>query len=123
MNNDEWCLFDGEAERYEYEVMRELYEEEVKSGVKMSEEFILEERKEAEMMSEEFNCAECGDAIDVPRAKAGYVVCKECGESAALSARKKWTVVQEYGKGGYQFVTPESAATTLKQTNQKQPRD
>jgi hypothetical protein len=70
-----------------------------------------------------FNCAECGDAIDMRRAKAGYVTCMGCGDCEASQDRKSWCVVQEYGKGGYQFVTKESAHKTLKQTNQKQPRD
>jgi hypothetical protein len=30
--------------------------------------------------------------------------------------------VQEYGKGNYQLVTPQSAKTTLRQTNQKELR-
>jgi hypothetical protein len=42
-----------------------------------------------------------------------------CGEKAARAERKGWTVVQEYQKGGYMFVTADSALNTLKQTNQK----
>jgi hypothetical protein len=42
-----------------------------------------------------------------------------CGEKAARQERKSWTVVQEYQKGGYMFVTADSAHNTLKQTNQK----
>jgi len=74
-------------------------------------------------MSDLFNCAECGDVLDVRRAKAGYVTCMGCGDSAATQERKGWTIIQQYGKGGYQFVTQESAHLALKQTNQKQPRD
>jgi hypothetical protein len=42
-----------------------------------------------------------------------------CGEDAARVERKSWTVVQEYGKGGYMFVTKAAAKRTLTQTNQK----
>jgi hypothetical protein len=45
-----------------------------------------------------------------------------CGDDIAREERKSWTVVQEYGKGGYMFVTADSARVTLKQTNQKQLR-
>jgi hypothetical protein len=65
-------------------------------------------------------CVQCGDDIDPPqRAQLGYRICLWCGEEAARSERKSWTVVQEYQKGGYMFVTADAAATTLKQTNQK----
>jgi hypothetical protein len=64
-------------------------------------------------------CPQCGDDIDPRRALLGYRLCLWCGEEAARTERKSWTVIQEYGKGGYMFVTPTSAPTTLKQTNQK----
>lgn len=65
-------------------------------------------------------CTECGDDIDPPeRARLGYRVCLWCGEEAARMERKSWTVVQEYQKGGYMFVTADAARHTLKQTNQK----
>lgn len=65
-------------------------------------------------------CVECGDDISPPeRAALGYRVCLWCGEEAARQERKGWTVVQEYQKGGYMFVTSDAARTTLKQTNQK----
>ena len=44
------------------------------------------------------------------------------GEEAARMERMSWCVVQEYGKGNYQLVTPASAKVTLKQTNQKELR-
>jgi len=66
-----------------------------------------------------FTCTECGDDIDPRRVSLGYRLCLWCGEEAATSERKGWTVVQEYGKGGYMFVTQQSAHVTLKQTNQK----
>jgi hypothetical protein len=52
----------------------------------------------------------------------GYRYCLPCGDDIAREERKSWTVVQEYGKGGYMFVTADSAPVTLKQTNQKQLR-
>lgn len=66
-----------------------------------------------------FSCTECGDDIDPRRVSLGYRVCLFCGEEAATQARKGWTVVQEYTKGNYQFITSASAAVTLKQTNPK----
>jgi len=64
-------------------------------------------------------CTHCGDDIDPRRVAIGYRVCLWCGEEAASQARKSWTVVQEYTKGNYQFITPSSVAVTLKQTNPK----
>ena len=45
-----------------------------------------------------------------------------CGEDMAKAERKSWTVVQEFGKGGYMFVTANAAHTTLRETNQKSVR-
>jgi hypothetical protein len=53
----------------------------------------------------------------------GYKVCLLCGEDAAIAERAGWTVIQEYGKGNYQYVTSTSALKTLRQTNQKGVRD
>jgi hypothetical protein len=64
----------------------------------------------------------CGDDYSAERAALGYRYCLLCGEDLAREERKSWTVVQEYGKGGYMYVTAESAPTVLKQTNQKQLR-
>jgi len=64
-------------------------------------------------------CRECGDDIHIERWQRGYKLCLFCGEEAARIERKSWTVVQEYGKGGYMFVTSDAAKRTLTQTNQK----
>lgn len=64
-------------------------------------------------------CPCCGDDVSSERWELGYRTCKPCGEMQAQEARQSWTVVQEYGKGGYMFVTAASAPLTLKQTNQK----
>lgn len=64
-------------------------------------------------------CVECGDDFPTERWQLGYRTCKFCGEEAARVERMSWCVIQEYGKGAYQLVTPESAKITLKQTNQK----
>jgi hypothetical protein len=45
-----------------------------------------------------------------------------CGNQAAISARRSWCVVQSYGKGPYQFVTNDAAPMVLLDTNQKAPR-
>jgi hypothetical protein len=66
-----------------------------------------------------YACRDCGDDIDPRRVQLGYKLCLWCGEDAALTERKSWTVVQEYTKGNYQFITPTAAAVTLKQTNPK----
>ena len=67
-------------------------------------------------------CACCGDDFPTERFNLGYRTCLPCGESQAREDRKSWCVVQEYGKGPYQFITADAAPTTLRQTNQKQPR-
>lgn len=64
-------------------------------------------------------CRECGDDIHIERWERGYKLCLFCGEEAARVERKSWTVVQEYGKGGYMYVTQAAAQRTLTQTNQK----
>jgi len=64
-------------------------------------------------------CRECGDDIHIERWQRGYKLCLFCGEEAARAERKSWTVVQEYGKGGYMYVTQAAAQRTLTQTNQK----
>ena len=64
-------------------------------------------------------CRECGDDIHIERWGNGYRLCLMCGEQAAQVERKSWTVVQEYGKGVYMFVTQNAARRTLTQTNQK----
>jgi hypothetical protein len=67
-------------------------------------------------------CTECGDDIDPRRVALGYRLCLWCGEEAATTERRGWTVVQEYTKGNYQFITPTAVHTTLKQTNPKEIR-
>lgn len=67
-------------------------------------------------------CCWCGDDVPARRWTIGYRSCLYCGEAAARAERASWCVIQEYGKGAYQFVTPTSARRTLKETNQKQPR-
>ena len=69
-----------------------------------------------------YACRDCGDDIDPKRVQLGYRLCLWCGEDAAQTERKSWTVVQEYSKGNYQFVTNTAAAVTLKQTNPKEQR-
>lgn len=64
-------------------------------------------------------CADCGDEFPLERWQLGYRHCLFCGEDRAKTERASWCIVQEYGKGGYMYVTPEAAPTTLKQTNQK----
>ena len=67
-------------------------------------------------------CSVCKSTFSTLRRKAGYTMCMPCGEKDSILQRASWCVLQEYGKGGYQYVTREAALTTLKQTNQKQVR-
>lgn len=67
-------------------------------------------------------CCWCGDDVEPARWALGYRVCLFCGEEQARLERTGWCVVQEYGKGAYQFVTPTAARKTLRETNQKQQR-
>lgn len=67
-------------------------------------------------------CIDCGDDFPTERAALGYHTCLFCGEDRARTERQSWCVIQEYGKGNYQYVTPTTAFTTLRNTNQKQPR-
>ena len=67
-------------------------------------------------------CTDCGDDVHIERWSLGYRVCLFCGEDRARSERESWTVIQEYGKGNYQFVTTTSAPATLRNTNQKHTR-
>lgn len=67
-------------------------------------------------------CTVCADTIHPNRAALGYRLCLFCGEEQARAERKSWCVVQEYGKGAYQLVTPTAAFKTLRETNQKATR-
>ena len=73
-------------------------------------------------MNEFIECIVCGDDIYIDRYRLGYRYCLMCGEDFARIERESWTVIQEYTKGAYQFVTSTSAPTTLKQTNPKEDR-
>ena len=74
------------------------------------------------MSSMTMMCKACGDDVPPKRWELSYRLCLPCGEENATTERKGWTVIQEYGKGAYQYVSKESAPTALKQTNQKQIR-
>lgn len=67
-------------------------------------------------------CEYCGDDVHIERWNLGYHYCKFCGEDMARTERKSWCIIQEYGKGNYQFVTQSAAPATLLNTNQKQLR-
>ena len=67
-------------------------------------------------------CVDCKDDVPVERHQAFCIFCEQDRERSAGEERSSWCVVQEYGKGPYQLVTPASAYTTLKQTNQKELR-
>lgn len=64
-------------------------------------------------------CKQCGDEVHPQRWLAGYKLCLLCGEEHARQERASWCVVQQYGKGGYQFVTAQAARQVLIDTNQK----
>ena len=68
-------------------------------------------------------CIKCRvNGVGRKRAAFGHLICKPCGEEQAASVRKTWTVIQSYGKGNYQFITPTTAMNDLRNTNQKETR-
>jgi len=67
-------------------------------------------------------CIDCGEEFPIERYQAFCFWCEHDREHSAKVVRDSWCVVQEYGKGNYQLVTPQSAKTTLRQTNQKELR-
>jgi len=68
-------------------------------------------------------CIKClTNGVGRIRASYGHLLCKPCGEENAIEQRKSWTVIQPYGKGNYQFVTPTTAINALRNTNQKDTR-
>lgn len=67
-------------------------------------------------------CIDCGDDVPASRYQAFCLFCERDREHAASEERSSWCIVQEYGKGPYQLVTPTQAPITLKQTNQKELR-
>lgn len=68
-------------------------------------------------------CIRCNqNGVGRKRAALGHLICKPCGEREAQEQRKLWTVMQSYGKGNYQFVTPTTAIQDLRNMNQKETR-
>ena len=68
-------------------------------------------------------CIKCKvNGVGRKRASFGHLICKPCGEKESVRERASWCVVQEYGKGGYMYVTPTTALNTLQNTNQKETR-
>ena len=68
-------------------------------------------------------CIRCYEnGVGKRRALLGHLICKPCGEEAAQTARRSWTIIQSYGKGNYQFTTPTTAMQDLRNTNQKETR-
>jgi hypothetical protein len=68
-------------------------------------------------------CIKCKtNGVGKRRAALGHLVCKPCGEAQAKQERTNWCVIQSYGKGNYQFVTPTTAMRDLRNTNQKETR-
>ena len=68
-------------------------------------------------------CIRCKvNGVGRKRAAFGHLICKPCGERESIKQRASWCVMQEYGKGGYMYVSAASAPTALKNTNQKDTR-
>lgn len=67
-------------------------------------------------------CRICGGEFPAARKALKYTTCLKCGDGVAVQERRSWCVIQEYGKGGYQFVTSSAATRTLRETNQKHTR-
>lgn len=64
-------------------------------------------------------CVSCRKPVPPLRWQSGRHTCLDCGEKQAKQERLSWCIVQEYGKGPYQLITPTAAPTVLRQTNQK----
>jgi len=60
-------------------------------------------------------CDLCKEEYDPARREAGYVLCKECGETDAQLKRRSWTVAP-LNKSNYILVTD---PTVLSQLNPK----
>lgn len=68
-------------------------------------------------------CIKCHtNGVGRKRAAFGHLICKPCGEEDSIKQRQSWTVIQSYGKGNYQFITPTTAVLDLRNTNQKETR-
>ena len=68
-------------------------------------------------------CIKCNEnGVGRKRAALGHLICKPCGEADAVNQRQSWCIIQSYGKGNYQFVTPTTAMKDLRNTNQKETR-
>ena len=64
-------------------------------------------------------CIKCNEnGVGRKRAALGHLICKPCGERESIEQRASWCVMQSYGKGNYQFVTPTTAMKDLRNTNQ-----
>lgn len=60
-------------------------------------------------------CAECDNEYPARRLELGYMLCRECGDKAAVAARQHWTVALIH-KSNYQLITDHSL---LKHINNK----
>ena len=60
-------------------------------------------------------CPECGTSVPEKRVAIGYVLCLDCGEAQARTARLSWTVVPMH-KSNYILA---SNRETVKQLNPK----
>jgi predicted RNA-binding Zn-ribbon protein involved in translation (DUF1610 family) len=61
---------------------------------------------------------QCNAKIPYQRWKIGKFMCLQCGEKAAITARKSWTILTPH-KQGAMFFTPESAREVAAGINNK----
>ena len=80
-------------QQFEYEVMRELWEEQNAN-------YLLTEAWD----TMEGTCKICGDSFSAERKALGYDICLWCGEEQAMQDRQYWTVVP-LNKSNYQLIT------------------
>ena len=104
-----------DQQQFEYEVMRELWEEQ--NATYLSTEpwdATTDEQRFAEFVSNmeladhpdcmEGTCTVCGESFSAERKALGYSICLWCGEEQAMQDRQYWTVVP-LNKSNYTLIT------------------
>lgn len=88
-----------QQEQFEYEVMRELWEEQNANYL-----FTEACATKHETDPHTGTCKMCGESFSAERKALGYDICLWCGEEQAMQDRQYWTVVP-LNKSNYQLIT------------------
>ena len=86
-------------QQFEYEVMRELWEEQ-NANYLFTEAWDVKHEADPHTGT----CKVCGDSFSAERKALGYDICLWCGEEQAMQDRQYWTVVP-LNKSNYQLIT------------------